>query len=338
MKSLIFYGERQMEVGEWADPQPGPGQVLVEVAACGICGTDLHVYKGMPAPWPVPGVHGHEFSGRVIGWGDNVEGFAEGDRVVVQPLRHCGRCTACLAGRTNVCFNMRLIGGEEPGGFAERVAVDADSVYPIPDGLSLHCAAMVEPVATAVHAFERNRVESQQTVAVFGAGALGLFSVQLARLGGAESVVVSEVVDARLALASGLGATDTVNGARESAVEAVHDITGGEGADLVIEAAGSVVTRQQAVEAVRPGGTVVFIALGAEPVPIDFAAVVTKEIRLQGAQCHTKPDFMSSLQHLACGDVRVDELLTPLALDDGPGAFEQLVTDPGDLVRVVLEP
>ncbi len=336
MKSLIFHGERQMEIGEWGEPIPSDGQVLIEVAACGICGTDLHVYKGMPAPWPVPGVQGHEFSGRVIGWGDGVDGFAEGDRVVVQPLQHCGGCSACVRGCTNLCFNVRLIGGEERGGFALRVAVAASSVFAVPDGLSLRAASMVEPVTTAVHAFEQTRVEAQ-TVAVFGAGPLGLVSVQLARLAGAQSVVVTEVVDRRLALASDLGATETVNGVRKSAVEAVHDVTGGEGADGH-RGGRSVVTRQQAVEAVRPGGTVVFIALGTEAVPIDFMTVVTKEIRLQGAQCHTKSGFLCSLDHLASASLRVDPILTPLPLDDGAEAFVRLATDPGEMVKVVLEP
>ena len=338
MKSLIFKGPQQVEIGEWKQPQLTSGQVLIEVAACGSCGTDLHVYNGLPAPWPVPGIRGHEFSGRVIAWADDINGFQMGDRVVVQPLVYCGRCRACRAGQTNLCSNMYLIGGEEPGGFAQRVAVPAESLFVLPETLSLRQAAMVETLATPVHAFEKNVSGFLRSVAVFGAGTQGLFAVQLARLVGAELIAVSEVLPHRLAIAKELGATNVINASQENTVETIRAITDGEGVDLVIEAAGNVITRQQAIEVLRPGGTVIFLALGSEPVPIDFMTVVPRELQLKGTQCYTDSDFLLAIELLESGEITVDPLISTMSLDDGSTAFEMLVNDPGDTIKVILEP
>ena len=270
MKSLISMGPRQVEFGDWEDPRIFPGQVLIEVAACGICGTDLHVYNGLPAAWPVPGIRGHEFAGAVIAWADDVGGFRAGDRVVVQPLVYCGQCRFCRSGQTNLCANLYLIGGEQPGGFAEQVAVPASSLYKVPENLSLKQAALIETLATSVHAFEQNLSGILRSVAVLGAGAQGLFAVQLARLAGAKQISISETVSHRLAMAQKLGATHVINAGQENVLEAILALTDGDGVDLVIEAAGKAITRQQATQLLRPGGTAIFLALGAEPTPIDF--------------------------------------------------------------------
>jgi len=338
MKSLISRGPRQVEFGEWEEPSLLPGQVLIEVAACGICGTDLHVYKGMPAAWPVPGVRGHEFAGTVIAWADDVEGFRAGDRVVVQPLVYCGRCRFCRSGQTNLCANLYLIGGEQPGGFAERVAVPASSLFKVPENLSLQQAALVETLATSVHAFEQNLSGILRSVAVLGAGAQGLFAIQLARLAGAKLVAVSETVPHRLAMALKLGATHAINAGQENVVEAVLDLTDGEGVDLAIEAAGKALTRQNATQLLRPGGTAIFVALGAEPTSIDFMALVPKELHLRGTQCYTDADFALAIELLASGEISVDPLITGMPLEQGAAAFEALASDPGELIKVILEP
>ena len=253
MKSLIFGGPRNVYLGDWEQPKLLPGQVLIEVAACGICGTDLHVYDGLPAAWPVPGIYGHEFAGTVIGWANDVGGFQVGDRVVVQPLLYCGQCRYCRSGKTNLCPNLVLIGGDRPGGFAEQVAVPARSLFNVPENLSLKRAALIETLATSVHAFEQNLSGILRSVAVLGAGAQGLFAVQLARLAGAKLIAVSETLPHRLAMAQKLGATHAMNAKREDIVEAVLALTDGEGVDLVIEAAGKAVTRQGCYAAAAPG-------------------------------------------------------------------------------------
>lgn len=154
MKSLIFDGPGSLRFGHWEEPVIKRGQVLIDVAACGICGADMHVYGGMPAPWPLPGIWGHEFSGRVIAWAEDVPGFRPGDPVVVQPLVTCGQCRFRRSGRSNVCTAAQLIGGELPGGYAERVVAPAPSLFRAPESLGPKRAALAETLAASVHAFQ----------------------------------------------------------------------------------------------------------------------------------------------------------------------------------------
>lgn len=338
MKSLVFGGPRNVCFGDWEEPGILPGQVLIEVAACGICGTDLHVYKGLPAAWPVPGVRGHEFAGTVIAWADDVDGFQDGDRVVVQPLVTCGECRFCRSGQSNLCTNMVLIGGERPGGFAERVNVPARSLFNVPENLSLKRAALVETLATSVHAFQQHVSGILRSVAVLGAGAQGIFAVQLARLAGANLIAVSDTLPHRLAVAQELGATHIVNARQDDVVEVILAMTNGEGVDLVIEAAGKAVTRQQAISLLRPGGTAIFLALGAEASPIDFMYVVPRELQLRGTQCYTDADFALAIELLANGEIIVDPLITEMPLENGPAAFETLASNPGEMIKVLLAP
>jgi len=338
MNSLISTGPRQLAFGEWEEPSISPGQVLIEVAACGICGTDLHVYTGLPAAWPVPGVRGHEFAGTVLALADDVGGFQEGDRVVAQPLVYCGRCRFCRSGQTNLCANLVLIGGEQPGGFTEQVAVPASSLFKVPENLSLKQAALVETLATAVHAFEQNVFGILRSVAVLGAGSQGLFAVQLARLAGAKLIAVSETLPYRLAMAKTLGATHAINAGEDNPVEVMLALTKGAGVDLVIEAAGKAVTRQQATQLLRPGGTAIFLALGAESTQIDFMTVVPRELHLRGTQCYTDADFALATELLASGEIVVDPMITEMPLEKGAAAFEALASNPGEMIKVILEP
>lgn len=338
MEALIFHGPRSVAYGEAPDPALRPGHMRLRVAACGICGTDLHVYKGMPASWPVPGIRGHEIAGVVESTGEDVEGFVVGDRVVVQPLVFCGRCPACARGETNLCSNMYLIGGEEPGGFAGLVTVPARSLFHVPNGLSLAHAALTETLATPVHALASHFHGFVRSVAVLGAGTQGLLALQLARHLGARDLIISDVVPHRLALAEKLGATRVVDARNEDPVAVAKEISGGAGVDLVIEAAGISASRQQTVAMLRAGGTGVFLALGAQTSGLDFMMVVPRELHLHGTQCYTNADFATAIGLLAEGVIDADAMVTARPLAEGPSTFETLATDPGALVKVVLEP
>ncbi|MCC7163092.1 MAG: alcohol dehydrogenase catalytic domain-containing protein [Anaerolineae bacterium] len=338
MHSLIFHGTRRVEYGEWQDPQLASGQVLIQVAACGICGTDMHVYHGMPASWPVPGVRGHEFSGTVLAWADDVTGFQQGDRIVVQPLIYCGHCPSCRAGLTNLCSNVQLVGGERPGGFAERAVVPANRVFKIPDSLDLQAAALTEPLATSVHALQANVTGLLRRVAILGAGPQGLFAIQLARLGGAQIIVASDVIASRLELARHLGATHTFDARSSDLAQSVLSLTDQEGVDLVIDAAGKSVTRTLAIQIVRSGGTVVFLALGPELTALDFMSIVPRELKLHGTQCYTDADFVRSIELLATGRVNGAVMSTVFPLSRGAAIFEQLTIDPGDTAKILLTP
>lgn len=338
MNALIFRGPRQVEFGTWQDAPLPPGQVRIQVAACGICGTDMHVYRGMPASWPTPGVRGHEFSGTVAEVAPDVDGFRIGEPVVVQPLVYCGHCAACRRGQTNLCSNMQLIGGERAGGFAEQVTVPANRVFKLPPQMDLRLAALVEPLATTVHAFEQNLEGIPASVAIFGAGAQGLLALQLARKVGANPIFISDVVPARLEVAKQLGATEVILASEQDPVTEMLERTNMEGIDFVLEAAGKSSSRQQALKVVRTGGTVVFLALGADPTPVDFMSLVPRELKLKGTQCYTDADFARSIALLANGEITPEPMITHLPLRRGPQAYETLDQNPSWAIKVLLEP
>jgi 2-desacetyl-2-hydroxyethyl bacteriochlorophyllide A dehydrogenase len=338
VKALVFLGTRQVEYGDYANAELSAGHVLIQVAACGICGTDMHVYQGMPATWPVPGVRGHEISGTVVETAPDVKFLQAGDRVVVQPLVFCGRCRMCAAGLTNLCSNMYLIGGEQPGGFAEFVAAPEGSVFRIPDELSFEHAALVETLATPIHAFEEHARGLVRSVAVLGAGTQGLLSLQLAHLIGATNIIVSDVIEHRLQIAAQLGATHIVNGRIGDVVQEVAKLTDGEGVDLVIEAAGIAATRQQAVAMLRTGGTSVFLALGTQLTSIDFMDVVPRELHLHGSQCYTNDNFTRAIELLTTRQINAEPLVQSAPLSEGAALFDALATNPEDRIKVVLQP
>lgn len=338
MKALIFRGPRQVEFGTWQNGALPPGHVRIRVAACGICGTDMHVYRGMPASWPVPGVRGHEFSGEIVEAAPDIENFRPGEGVVVQPLVYCGRCAACRRGQTNLCSNMQLIGGERAGGFAEQVIVPAHRVFKLPGQLDLRLAAVVEPLATAVHAFEENITGIPSSIAIFGAGAQGLLALQLAHKLGANPILISDVVPARLEVAKQLGATETILASQQDPVPTMLERTDGQGVDFVMEAAGKPSSRQQALEVVRTGGTVVFLALGADPTPVDFMSLVSRELKLKGTQCYTDANFVRAIALLANGEVNAEPMITHMPLQEGPQAYQTLDQNPGWAIKVLLEP
>ncbi len=338
MAALVFRGVGEVAFETLERPSPRPGHVLLRVSGCGICGTDMHVYKGMPAPWPVPGVRGHEISGVVEALGPEVDGPVIGDRAVVQPLISCGRCSACRRGETNLCARAYLIGGEVAGGFAEFVEVPEAAVFTVPDGLTLRHAALAETLATPVHAFEMHARGFIRTIAVLGAGAQGLLSLQLARILGAQDILVSDVVQARLDLASRLGATRVVHALDADPVAAAMELSDHEGVDLVVDAAGLAINRQQTIEMLRPGGTGIFLALGPGRAEIEFGQLVPRELHLHGTQCYSNADFARAIELLASGEVEAAPLVGTMPLSQGAKAFEALATAPADHIKIVLEP
>lgn len=338
MNALVFEGPGQVSYGPAPRPELKPGHVVVRVSGCGICGTDIHVYKGMPATWPVPGTRGHEIAGIVHGIGEGVSSVAVGDRVVVQPLVFCGRCAACRRGETNLCSDMYLIGGEVPGGFAEYVLAPQTAIFAVPGGLALEHAALAETLATPVHAFSDHFHGFIDSVAILGAGAQGLLCLQLARLLGAKQIVISDVAPSRLALARSLGATQTVDARVSDPVAVVREVTSGQGADFVVDAAGLAVNRQQTVAALRAGGTGIFLALGPSEAAVSFGSLVPRELHLHGTQCYTNADFARAIALLASGEVDARPLVQVKPLSEGPAAFETLATQPGDYIKLVLQP
>jgi threonine dehydrogenase-like Zn-dependent dehydrogenase len=282
---------------------------------------------------------GHEFTGRIMDKGKNVPThLTEGLRVVVQPQISCGTCRACRSGHTNICPNMRIVGIERPGAFAPLIAVPAHRVFPIPDMLSDVEGALVETLAVEVHLFQQMVPSLLRSVVILGAGAQGLLAVQLARLLGIPQVIVSDIVPQRLALASQMGATITVQADAENVVDITRRVTDGWGADLVIDAVGAPVTRRQAVAVTAPGGTIGLIGLGEGETTLNFLPVVSKEMHVRGSYCYNDDEFQRALELIASGQIQVGSMVYVAPLSEGVTYFRHLLEEPAGLTKVLLSP
>ena len=337
MRTLVYLGPRRMELQDAAPPAPRPDEVLVKVEASGVCGSDLHGYLGKSRNRVPPLVMGHEFSGTVTAVGADVRDLVAGAAVTVYPLITCGRCPACRRGDTSQCPARQVIGIHRPGGFADFVAVPRASVVPLPSSISVFTASLAEPLANAVHIFDRNAHGLVRRIAIFGAGTQGLMALHLARLLSPVTLVSVDIVPARLALARRLGATAALNAQTEDVVGRIRELSGGDGVDLAIEAVGSSPTRQAAVASVRTGGRVALLGLGEEITPLHALDIVNREVEIHGSYAYTYDNFVRAVELLGSGLIQ-GEWARAYPLEAGPEVFHRLTTDPGDLIKAVLTP
>ncbi|WEX75844.1 zinc-dependent alcohol dehydrogenase family protein [Sinorhizobium numidicum] len=308
---------RQIEV-----PEPGPDDLLVKVEACGVCGTDRHLLHGeFPSSPPV--TLGHEFCGIVVEAGSAVRGIAPGARVTGDPNISCGRCAQCRAGRVNLCRNLRAIGIHRDGGFAEYVIVPQKQAFEIPLSLDPVHGAFCEPLACCLHGIDMAGIRAGSTVVILGGGVIGLLTVQLARLAGATTVVLSTRQASKRRLAEEVGATATIDPAATDIIEAIAGPSGlvPGGADVVIECAGVAETVRQSTRLAKAGGTVVVLGVlpQDEKVEIEPFDLLFRELRVLGS-------FINPFTHrraadlVASGAIEIDKLISRrVSLDEAPG-------------------
>lgn len=308
----VASGPGNMELRELPDPRPGPQEVVIQVSATGICGSDLHIqddeYKVVP-----PVVIGHETAGTVVAIGPGVTGIALGDRVTSKTtITTCGVCELCLAGRTNLCPQRRWLGGHVNGGFANFVRVPVQNVLHLPENVSLDAAALTEPLACCVHGvLELANPTPGTTTVVSGPGPIGLLCAQVARSAGAEVIVLGTSNDTRrFDLARSVGLTRLINVQQEDAVEAVMALTEGRGPDLIVECAGAAASIDQCLRLARRGGTIVQVGLYGKPVPVPLDTLVLKEIQLRGSFSSTPTSWVTSLELMASSKVQTEPLVT----------------------------
>ena len=335
MRAIEVGQDRLLRVVERASPEPGPGQVVVDVAFCGICGSDLH-FRDVPALFPAGTVPGHEFSGSIAKLGDGVEGWAAGDRVCVLPFAQCGECAACLAGTEQVCAtaiaNGVGLGTGRPGGYADRVVVDARMLFALPDAVDDMAGTLVEPLAVAVHAHTRARPEPGDALTVVGAGPIGLLTALVARERGSEVVVVSRN-PARASRAERLGLVtvtpdDAVAAARAGTQPAV-----------VLECAGTGSALGLALELVAPLGRVVIVGVAPEPFALDSIPVIFKEVELAGSFIYGRGDFHSAIELLAADRIPSAALIDAVVgLESAEETFRSLTSPSNSRVKVLLSP
>ncbi len=334
MRAAVFHGVGHMELVERPRPQPGPDQVLIQVAACGICGTDRHIMHGEFATHP-PVIIGHEYAGIVTEVGSSVADLAPGMAVTVDPNITCGTCRPCRRGQVHMCRNLTALGVDMDGGFAEYALAPRAQCYPLPQGVSLLEGAMAEPLACCIHGMDLAGVRSGDVVAVIGGGAIGQILAQLARLQGAGRVVVSDLATSRRQMALSLGADAAVDPLQGDPLAENGPLAGG--ADVVIEAVGSPQTTAQAIRWAAPGGTVLWFGVTppGETVAIEPNLIFQKELTIRGARINPYTHGRA-LALLASGRLRVEPLITQRAPLE---ALPTLLTEgPGDQIKVVITP
>ena len=288
MNALILSEYRQFTIEDVPLPVCGPKDVLVQVAACGICGSDVHGFDGSSGRRIPPIVMGHEAAGIVAAVGPEVRSVAAGDRVTFDSTVYCAQCEFCLRGEVNLCENREVVGvscGEfrRAGAFAEYIAVPEYIVYRLPPSLSFADAAMLEAVSVALHAVKLSRIEGGETVLVIGAGMIGLLILQAARVAGCSRVFVADVDATRLKMAATLGADETLLGSEADVIREVLRLTDGRGVDVVLEAVGRNETVATAIDCVRKGGAVTLVGNIVPQVSIALQKVVSRQMRLQGS-------------------------------------------------------
>ncbi|GGM60378.1 (R,R)-butanediol dehydrogenase/meso-butanediol dehydrogenase/diacetyl reductase [Halarchaeum rubridurum] len=356
MRAAVYHGREDVRVEEIEEPTVGDGDVLVDVAACGICGSDLHEYAAGPItvpdaePHPVTGERaplpmGHEFGGRVAAVGSDVTDVAVGDTVAVNPVLYCGDCRYCTGGNYHLCESLGFVGlSGNGGGFAEQVAVPREKVVAFPDSVPAEHAALVEPFSVGLHAVRNADFEAGDDVAVFGAGPIGLTVVQAAVAAGARTVYAVEPQETRRDLAGEVGADVTLDPSAMDALDALLNATDG-GVDATFEVAGIEATVRDAIAAAKHDGSVTVVSLFEEDVALDPNEIVLGERSVGGSAAY-EAGPRGGVEFDAVPDMFADGTLDPeplvsdrIALDDVVAAgFEALLDPERDAVKVLVEP
>ena len=343
MKALLLSQYKRLDIVELDEPVLGPDDVLVEVRACGICGSDIHGYDGSSGRRIPPLVMGHEAAGVVARIGSNVTNLAVSQRVTFDSTVSCGQCFFCLRGDINLCDHRRVLGvscGEyrQHGAFAEFVAVPQHICYTIPDSLPFAQAAMIEAVSIAVHAARRTLVESGDVAVIVGSGMIGLLVIQAMRQAGCSTVIAVDLDPHRLELARELGADHTLQADEVEVADEVRQLTGGRGADIALEVVGAGGTIAMAIDSVRKGGRVTLVGNLAPKVEMPLQSVVTRELSLIGS-CASRGEYPDCIEMISRGDILVEPLISAMApLEEGPEWFERLYAGQPGMLKVMLLP
>jgi len=342
MKALVLEEYNRFAYKDVPDPEVGPGEVLIAVKACGICGSDVHGMDGSSGRRQPPIIMGHEAAGLVAEVGEVVEGWKPGQRVTFDSTIYCGTCWHCRRGEINLCDNRRVLGVScdkyrQHGAFAEYVAVPAHILYALPDGVGFPQATMVEALSVVVHAVRRTPVELNDSAVVVGAGTIGLLAVQVLKAFGCSPVIAADIDEGRLEWARRLGADALIDsGNAEVDVEVRKHAA--RGVDVAVEAVGVAASLQDAVAALRRGGSLTVIGNLKPSVEFPLQSVVTREISVNGS-CASSGEYPTCLELIGRGAVDVDAMISATApLAEGAAWFQRLYRGQSDLMKVVLVP
>jgi len=346
MKAALFYEPHEpLRIEEIPTPEPAPGEALIQVKACGICASDLHIFageiRGFAMPHPL--VPGHEASGVIAALGAGVEDWRVGERVVATvPGKTCGACRPCRQSDLEACLQPRILGVDYHGGFAEYLTFPVHSLVRLPDGIPFEQGAILaDAVGTPFHAVVvRGALRAGERVAIFGVGGLGTHAVQIARLAGAGEIIAVDVLPGALARAKTLGADHLVDARREDAPRRIRELTGGEGVDLAVELVGRPATIAAAEACLARGGRAVLVGIGAEPITVLPTAVFSVFSHgLLGSLGYRREDVTRLVRLVAGGRLDLSGSISarlPLAaINEGVRRLEEKIDDP---VRIMICP
>lgn len=335
MKAAVMRGAMDIRTEDVPDPVLEPHGVVIKVKACGICGTDLHVYKRDEQGT----IFGHEFSGDVVAVGPEVKGITPGMRVTAVGFRPCGECFWCAQGKGHRCTDMALLGYQFPGAMAEYVHVPfaalGRTIFPLPDGLSYEEGASVEPLSISYFSVNRAQPKPEETIAVLGLGVIGLYAIQVLKAMGVSRIVASGRRRSRLEAAEICGANIVVDAAREDAVDAAMTATGKMGVNTVIECAGVQATFDQSIAMTRGGGKIMLVGVYEQSLSWDPLVAIARNLSLIGC---LGGNFPASIELLKDGKVSIKPMVTHrFPLDQAAEAFRTQLKDP-DAVKVMIVP
>ncbi len=338
MRVLHYPEFDRLEIRDLDVTPPQPDEVRIQVAACGLCGSELETFKNRSPRRAPPLVMGHEFCGTIAVVGSAVSGWKVGARVVSNSLVPCGRCVRCERGDTHLCAHRQILGMHRPGAFAEFVNVPARCLLDWPENLPAEAAALAEPLANGIHVVNLTRHLPAATALVIGAGPIGLFCQQALQVLRGSKVWVADLSAERLAVARRLGAVDVINPRTQDAAQILQAATGGEGADLVVDAVGAGVTKRTSLAALRPGGATVWIGLHENALTFDSYGLTLPEKQVLGTYAAKIEELQHALGLMASGQVDARSWVQRFPLADGVTAFKRMLAAEGADIKAVICP
>ncbi len=339
MKAAVLRDYYKMQIEEVPEPEPKPDEIKIRVTVAGICGSEMHAYKGTHPFRRPPSIMGHEIAGSVVAVGSKVTKFAVGDRVTLDPQRVCGACDDCLAGYPNSCSQKIMLGVQAwPGGYGQFIVAPEKQAYRLPDHVSDEEGTMVEPLAVGIHGIRQGEVRPGSSVLILGGGTIGLCALAGAIDAGATTTIISDAFDFNLAAARRLGATATVNVTKQDVNRVVSEVTGGKGVDAAIVAVGLPIVVKQAIAAVKHRGVISVVGLFDKPIVIeDTFAVISAERVIRGSQTYVPRDVQKALDLVSAGRVDVKSMITHrIPITEAQRAFELVDKKLEDCIKVVL--
>ncbi len=338
MLQQLMTAPHKIEFREVETPKAAPGQAVLKIRRIGICGSDIHVYHGQHPFTSYPVTQGHEVSGEVVEIGENVEGLYVGQKVTIEPQVVCGKCHPCRHGKYNLCEELKVMGFQTTGTASEFFAVERAKVTPLPDSMSFDEGAMIEPLAVAVHAINKFGDIKGMKVAVLGAGPIGILVAQTAKGMGAESVLITDVSDTRLAKAKECGIDYCVNTLHNDFGDAMVDAFGKDKADVIYDCAGNDITMGQAIKYARKGSTIILVAVFAKMATVDLAVLNDHELDLNTTMMYRNEDYIKAIELVEEGKVQLKPLMSAhFAFKDYLEAYKYIDENRETTMKVLID-